>query len=89
MSCCGRQRQAMLSAAPTNRTAVPATPPRRDPVRSASAVFEYVGRTGLTVVGPVSGRRYRFAATGVRVAVDSADMPSLTAVPQLRLVARP
>jgi hypothetical protein len=81
----------MLGSVPTNRATGTAVPPhlQRSHVRHPSAVFEYVGRTGLTVVGPVSGRRYRFEATGARVAVDTADMPSLTAVPQLRLVARP
>jgi hypothetical protein len=49
-------------------------------------VFEYVGRTGLTVAGPVSGRRYRFEETGARVAVDPRDRPALAAVPMLRQV---
>ncbi|MCC6860525.1 MAG: hypothetical protein IT158_18305 [Bryobacterales bacterium] len=40
----------------------------------------------LTVFGPVSGRRYRFAGQGARLAIDPRDRPSLAAVPRLREV---
>jgi hypothetical protein len=46
--------------------------------------FEYVGRSTLTAIGPVTGRRYRFGAPGARVAVDVRDRPSLVSVPHLR-----
>lgn len=46
--------------------------------------FEYIGKTGLTVLGPVSGERYRFDGPGARVVVDPRDRPSLTIVPNLR-----
>ena len=49
--------------------------------------FEYTGRTGLTVIGAVSGRRYRFDESGARVIVDPRDRPSLARVPKLRQVA--
>jgi len=38
----------------------------------------------MTVTGSVTGRRYRFGATGARVEVDSRDGPSLAGVPNLR-----
>ena len=47
-------------------------------------VFEYVGPTGLSVRGPITGRHYRFPATGSTLAVDGRDAPSLMAVPNLR-----
>lgn len=37
----------------------------------------------MTVLGPVSGRRYRFEGYGSRLAVDPRDAPSLQAVPHL------
>jgi hypothetical protein len=46
--------------------------------------FEYVGTTGLTVVGPVTRKRYRFESHGSRVAIDPRDAPSMAAVPHLR-----
>jgi len=49
-------------------------------------VFQYVGTTGLTVEGPITGKRYRFAAPGARVAVDGRDAPSVRGVPNLRLL---
>jgi len=54
------------------------------PARRYSVVFEYVGDTGMTVVGPASGRRYRFDRRGARVVVDPRDRPGLARVPRLR-----
>lgn len=69
--CCGNQRQ----------------DDRRSQTGAPFAVpFEYVGATGLTVMGPFTGRRYRFEGRGSRVSVDPRDAPSLAAVPHLRRV---
>ena len=46
--------------------------------------FQYVGLRGMTVIGPVTRRVYRFAAPGAVVAVDGRDAPSLDRVPQLK-----
>jgi len=50
--------------------------------------FEYVGRTGLTARGGVTGTTYRFDRPGARVSIDPRDMPSLLAVPVLRRIGR-
>ncbi len=68
MGCCGDKRKAAGTA---QRTAAP-------------VLFEYIGRTGLSVTGPISRRIYRFPLQGARVAVDRRDAPSLAAVPMLR-----
>ncbi|HEV2722834.1 MAG TPA: hypothetical protein VG323_22610 [Thermoanaerobaculia bacterium] len=49
-----------------------------------SAVFEYTGDTGLTAVGAITGRRYRFGHPGAGADVDLRDVSSLAAVPHLR-----
>lgn len=49
-------------------------------------LFEYVGRTGMTVVGPATGTRYRFDRPGARLAVDPRDHAAMAAVPHLRRV---
>jgi hypothetical protein len=88
MSCCGKHRAA--GGGPPPR--IPTTTnghSTRPPARQTSVFFEYVGRTGLTVVGPVSGRRYRFDAPGSRQPIDPADKPSLAAVQLLRQVSGP
>lgn len=54
------------------------------PPRRPGVYFEYIGRTGLTVYGPATGRCYRFQASGAVAAVDPRDAPSLAAVPHLR-----
>lgn len=53
-----------------------------------SVAFVYEGHRGLSVEGPLTGRRYRFAAPGAVVEVDGRDAPSLTAVPGLRRLVR-
>lgn len=52
----------------------------------ASFEFEYLGGTTMTVLGPLSGRHYRFVGHGARLAVDPRDRLSLAAVPGLREV---
>jgi len=88
MSCCGKHRAAGGSPPPRVPTMTNGNS-TRPPARQTSVFFEYVGHTGLTVVGPVSGRRYRFDAPGSRQPVDPADKPSLAAVQLLRQVAGP
>lgn len=48
--------------------------------------FQYIGRTSLMVVGPLTGRKYRFAETGAVVSIDNRDAPSMLAVPGLKRV---
>jgi hypothetical protein len=89
MSCCGRQQQPFMGIPAVSQP--PSPIPTHHPQGAAAShpplFFEYVGRTGLTVIGPITGRRYRFDQRGSRVAVDPADEPSMAAVPQLRQVA--
>ncbi len=87
MSCCGKTRSEFKSVSRTTPgvSMVPPSLPRVEgtgtPVR-----FEYQGRTGLSVRGPITGRSYRFNGPGEQVAVDTRDAPSLRAVPNLRAV---
>jgi hypothetical protein len=68
----------------------PASTAGRAPaMRRMQAYFEYVGGTGMTVLGGVTGRRYRFERPGARVAVDPADKLSLAKVPHLKPVSGP
>ncbi len=80
MGCCGRTRQQLGSVGPAR----PSNGPR--PQRRFSVTFEYTGGTGMTVVGPVSGRRYRFDGPGSRIVIDLRDRPGLARVPKLREV---
>jgi len=78
MSCCGISRQQIAFLAGASPAGAKAAE-RRFEIR-----FEYLGATGLTVVGPVSGRQYRFAAPGARVAIDPRDRRALARIPGLR-----
>ena len=83
MSCCGQRRRqaAQEQAAPSGPT------PRFAAPAASAVVFEYVGATGLTAHGPITGIRYRFNRTGAVLAVDPRDAAALLAVPALRRVA--
>jgi len=91
MACCGKQRQQLNTSGQTQRGSNQiggADPPKRIE-RHSVACFEYTGRTGMTVIGPVSGVRYRFKYPGERVFVDLRDRLSLLSVPNLRQVRNP
>lgn len=74
MSCCGERRTQLTGSNVSGGSA-----PERH-------FFRYVGRTALTVAGPVSGKYYRFPAPGATVEVDPRDAPSLARTPRLREV---
>lgn len=91
MGCCGQRRRRhhnTASPGPRRARAAETTPPRAAK-RSSYAYFQYLGKTALTAVGPISGRIYRFDRPGAVVAVDPRDRRSLAAVPSLAQVAAP
>lgn len=91
MSCCGKQRQQFQGAIQLPRTHDPAERRKLQTgvKRYFVTYFEYLGKTGMTVVGPQTGKRYRFDHQGVIVAVDLKDRLSLSNIPQLRQVRAP
>ena len=48
--------------------------------------FEYTGKTGLTVTGSVTGRKYRFNNPGDKVIIHYKDMPGVKTIPVLKEV---
>ena len=81
MSCCGNGRS-MLPLVP-----VPTPRRERGSATPLPAIrYEYVGATGMTVVGPITGQRYRFAGYGTRLDIDPRDAPSMVTVPHVRRV---
>jgi hypothetical protein len=83
MSCCGRQREQFQG---TGQIPPRGNNRRSQPLPRPAVRFEYVGTTGLTVQGPVTGKRYRFDNPGSRLLIDPQDAPSMAAVPHLRRV---
>jgi hypothetical protein len=49
-------------------------------------IFEYIGRTALSVLGRASGIEYRFDQPGTRLTVDGRDRDSLDLLPMLKQV---
>ena len=84
MSCCGGKRAEAGGSdrATRQRPQAGRSAPRH--LASGPPSFELVGARSLTVDGPRSGRRYRFAHPGAIVVVDSMDASALSAVTALR-----
>ncbi len=79
MCSCGK----MTASLPRISDASTSPPPDGSAAHGAVS-FEYIGRTSLTAIGRITGRRYRFGMPGARVAVDLRDRHSLLSVPHLR-----
>ncbi len=87
MSCCGNKRESL------SHSGYPADTNHSRPNRMSGSIpaydnnptirFQYVGRTGLTVLGPMSGKHYRFDKPGAQLVVDPRDRASLLLVPNL------
>jgi hypothetical protein len=75
MSCCGKARSQVLPVGT-----------RKAAARPTAALFEYVGRTRLAMIGPVTRTSYIFDRPGARVLVDGRDRASLSMIPVLRQV---
>jgi hypothetical protein len=89
--CCGKNRVQQRTGTSIS------TSIRQDPgIRTGNAeglnaaqapvYFAYVGSTGLTVNGPVTGNRYRFDRPGARVRVNPRDQVLLASIRQLKRV---
>ena len=91
MPCCGKKRSQASRTTQAPRTPEPAektvSQPRPEP--DAPPHFQYLGKTGLTVMGPRTRKRYRFDRPGAIVAVDPRDERALAAVSVLRQVKKP
>jgi hypothetical protein len=89
MSCgCGKKRAQLLQTTQASRVleAGDQTSLQHQPERDTPIYFQYIGKTGLTVVGPRTRKRYRFDGPGVVVTVDPRDQRALAAVSILRQV---
>jgi hypothetical protein len=75
-------------AMPIRQANNPVKPPgfAQAQVQQQGTVFQYVGKTAITAVGPISGRQYRFGYPGAILQVDPRDGASLAAVPNLRQI---
>lgn len=94
MVCCGGKRRRLQTHRADSRSPRPLEGRGGDDQsprvyrRSAPATvyFEYRGPTRMTVIGSVSGRRYRFGSPGAVLAVDGRDGPAIAAVPGIQRV---
>ena len=90
--CCGHGRKQSTASYSTQNRSPQTRSSQMSPTTPSPAgaqtgsLFEYVGNTGLTVVGPATGARYRFERPGARMQVDLRDHVGLARIPVLRHV---
>jgi hypothetical protein len=86
--CCGRFNQQIIKNPGSGSEVAPRAPDAQRLTMSQMSHprFEYVGKTALTVVSPLTRRQYRFARPGARLDADIKDRSWLTFVPNLRRV---
>ena len=80
--CCGRS--SVLYPKRPRRPVAPRSAEPRRPARRTTVRFRYTGDKALTVIGAMTGRRYRFGGPGAVVPVDVRDRGSLRKIPKLR-----
>jgi len=89
MSCCGGKRAQLYGARPNNAVMIDharALAPTQARTGPSPMIFEYVGASGITTVGAVTRKLYRFDGRGARSAVDPRDAPALARLPDLRCI---
>lgn len=86
--CCGKKRTEAAKPAETDPATMPEAQVDVQPQRQGdpSIYFQYVGTKGLTLIAPISGKRYRFNGPGAVVVADPRDKGALAGVSVLRQV---
>lgn len=82
MACCGQKRNEyrQQERQPASGSVYNYTPPKM----WEDVLFEYTGKTALTVQGSITGKRYRFEHPGDKQVIDYRDAAGMMAVPVLR-----
>jgi len=48
--------------------------------------FEYAGRTAITVIGNITGKKYRFSYPGDKQNIDHRDVKGMQSIPGLKKI---
>lgn len=80
MSCCGQKRTQVSQTTQRAEASQPSAETISQPQIDPRVYFQYVGKTALTIVGPISQKRYRFEHPGVVVEVDPKDKRAFAGV---------
>jgi hypothetical protein len=92
MPCCGKKRAQQArrkSQAQRATESEQETTSQSQPEPELHVYFQYLGKTGLTVIARSTRNRYRFDHPGAIVAVDRRDLGALLGVSVLRQVEKP
>jgi hypothetical protein len=81
--CCGRNAFSTQDS-PSRATAVSSTISATGNASPAATCFEYTGKTALTVVSPLTGKKYRFRHPGECLEIEVQDQFWIPFVPNLR-----
>ena len=81
---CGKKRDTYKQPAKTIANKISSNKPVEN---QGQLNFQYTGKTALTIIGSITGRRYRFNYSGDIQMVDQADAGSMMSVPILKKIA--
>ena len=86
--CCGNKRAQLSQTTQASQVheSGERTSLQHQPERDSPVYFQYIGKTGLTVMGPMTRKFYRFDSPGAVVEVDPMDRRALEVVSALRHV---
>jgi hypothetical protein len=83
MSCCGQKRSSLNKASYENFPVNQVQNEGAEKKRFDSAI-EYTGQSALTVIGSVTGKKYRFSHPGAVLLIDYRDASGMLAIPTLK-----
>lgn len=80
---CGNKRETLTQSLSLSGSV---TPDKNPPGMWADSSFEYTGKSGLTITGFVTGKKYRFNHPGDVQLIDYRDASAMAGVPVLKKV---
>jgi hypothetical protein len=86
MSCCGNKRIEWAQSVPQNNVLAASLNEMSAFSPKPDVIFEYIGKTGLTVEGQFTHQKYRFSFTGDTQSVDYRDASDCMSIHVLKKV---
>lgn len=87
--CCGKKRKQVRKSSKRKRVSRPKEKTISHTESNSTIYFQYLGKTGLTVIGPRTGTKYHFNRPWAIVVINQNDQQALSQISLLRQVQKP
>ena len=81
---CGKKRSQLTQQANVNSRQVNTSHQQQSITQKTPVLFEYTGRTALSVIGNITRRNYRFNFTGDKQYIEPVDAVAMMSIPMLK-----